>query len=60
MNPKGSPIPVRFSEAETSFLSEAHQTTGLPTAELIRRAVRLMRRQRELVRGYSFVVELAT
>ena len=59
VNPKGSPIPVRFTETEESFLREAATQTGLPSSELIRRAIRLMKRQQELVRGFSFVLELA-
>lgn len=59
VNPKGKPVPVRFGENENKFLAIARKQTGLPSSELVRRAVRLMRRQQELVRGFSFVVDLA-
>jgi hypothetical protein len=57
--PKGKPVPVRFSATETHFLSEAAQTTGLCQAELVRRAVRLLKRQHQHSAGFGFVLELA-
>ena len=58
-NPKGNPVPVRFTETEETFLQAAGASTGLPTSELIRRAVRLMRRQQQMTSSYGFVVDLA-
>ncbi len=58
INPKGKPVPVRFTETETDFLAVAARTTGLTHAELVRRAVRLMKRQ-QASSGYGFMLELA-
>jgi hypothetical protein len=38
-----SPIPTRYAEDESSFISKAAQQTGLPASEIVRRSVRLMR-----------------
>lgn len=57
--PKGKPVPVRFGQAEDVFLQDAARDTGLPVSELVRRSVRLMKRQHQIVRGFHFVVELA-
>lgn len=58
-NPKGSPVPVRFTETENAFLHTAHVKTGLPTSELIRRAVRLMRQKQQTASSFGFVLDLA-
>jgi hypothetical protein len=55
---RDGPIPTRFKTAENAFLIEAAAATGIPVCELIRRGVRLMKRQQQLVRGYSFIAEL--
>lgn len=59
VNPKGKPVPVRFKEDEQAFLSLAAKQTGMPASELVRRAVRLLRRQRESSCNYAFLMELA-
>lgn len=60
VNPKGNPVPVRFREDEQNFLSEASKATGYPTSELVRRAVRLLMREKTVhTNGYGFVVDLA-
>ncbi len=59
INPKGKPVPVRFSETEADFLNDAARTTGLCNAELVRRAVRLMKRHRQLSAGFGFMLDLA-
>jgi hypothetical protein len=37
---KGSPVPIRFSPRDARMLGELKQLTGLPIAEIVRRAVR--------------------
>ncbi|MHA3773634.1 hypothetical protein ACXR0O_19030 [Verrucomicrobiota bacterium sgz303538] len=59
VNPKGKPVPVRFKEDEQEFLVAAAQATGMPAAELIRRAVRLVRREQQAARSFGFLVDLA-
>lgn len=56
---KTKPVPTRFAPSEDLFLHEAARETGLSVSELIRRSVRLMRRQKLIVNSYSFVIELA-
>lgn len=53
-----SPIPVRFFHAETGFLREAKSATGVPVVELVRRSVRLMQRQQQLLHSYGFILDL--
>lgn len=55
---KSHPVPTRFSVEESSFLQEAASDTGLTVSELVRRSVRLFRRQKSLSNSYSFVIEL--
>lgn len=55
----GTPIPTRFRGDEEQFLREAKDATGVSTLELIRRGVRLMKRQQEIVRSYGFILELS-
>lgn len=55
---KTKPIPTRFDQPEDQFLKEAAEVTGMSVSEMVRRSVKLMRRQRELVNSYSFVLEL--
>jgi uncharacterized protein (DUF1778 family) len=56
---KTKPIPTRFETDEDSFLHEAATATGLPISELVRRSVRLMRRQKTLLNSHSFILDLA-
>jgi hypothetical protein len=57
--PKGSPVPTRFELAEDEFLAAAGSATGLPISEVIRRSVRLARRQKELLNdSYQFMLDL--
>ena len=58
--PSTDPVPTRFFEKEAAFLTEAQGKTGLPISELIRRSVRLMKRQTEVCGSYSFVIELSS
>jgi hypothetical protein len=45
--------------AEDHFLLNAHEATGLPVSEVIRRSVRLAKRQYELLNGsYQFMLDL--
>jgi hypothetical protein len=56
---KGEPVPTRFEAAEDAFLKEARLATGLARSELIRRAVRLAKRQCEVLNGnYQFLLNL--
>ncbi len=55
---KGPPIPVRFEEAEIAFLNALHEQTGLPVADLIRRAVRLLAREVDDRGDPSFILKL--
>jgi hypothetical protein len=59
VNPKGSPVPVRFRADEQMFLAEAARATGMPSSELVRRAVRLMKKTRLASKDFGFVVSLA-
>lgn len=59
INPKGKPVPVRFTKAELDFLAVTTNRTGLNSAEVVRRAVRLMERQQRIGGSYSFLLELA-
>jgi hypothetical protein len=55
---KTNPIPVRFEQGEDQFLRKASSDTGLAVAELIRRSVRLLKRQTTASHNYAFVLEL--
>jgi hypothetical protein len=55
---KGNPVPVRFETEEDQFLREAQEATGMPVSEIIRRSVRLMKRQKQIVQSYGFILEL--
>lgn len=57
-NPLGSPIPTKFFASDTKIINAASQNTGLPNSEIIRRAVRLLGRQSEVVNGYEFILRL--
>ena len=59
MDTKTKPVPTRFQADEDTFLHEAAKATGLSVSELVRRSVRLMRRQKLVVNSYSFVLDLA-
>lgn len=55
---KGKPVPVRFERDECTFLDTAAQETGLGMAELVRRSVRLLKRERERENGFGFIINL--
>lgn len=57
--PKTKPIPTRFDAAEDQFLRKASFETGLSKSDLLRRSVRLMRQQKAMFKGYSFILELS-
>jgi len=53
------PVPTRFEAGENAFLNAACAYTGLSHAELIRRSVRLARRQFEVLNeNYQFLLDL--
>jgi hypothetical protein len=52
------PLPVKFYEGENKFLRAAQRATGVPMVELVRRGVRLMERQQQLLHSYGFVLDL--
>lgn len=56
---KSGPKPVRFGVEEEAFLNAAANATGMSVSELVRRSVRLMRRQQEVFNGYGFILELS-
>lgn len=56
---KGNPVPVRFLKSEDKFLHEAAAATGMPVSEIIRRSVRLMHRQQQILHTYGFLIDLA-
>lgn len=56
---KTTPIPTRFEFEEDRFLHEAASATGLSVSELVRRSVRLMKRQKLVVNSFSFVLDLS-
>ena len=56
---KGTPVPTRFEIPEDDFLTKAHHATGLSVSELVRRSVRLAKRQTEVLSGnYQFLLDL--
>jgi len=55
---KTKPIPTRFDEPESAFLHQAAQATGMSVSELLRRSVKLMKRQKEVLNSYHFVLDL--
>lgn len=52
------PVPTKFKPADEEILEAAHEATGFSHSELIRRAVRLMGRQKQAVRNYGFLLQL--
>lgn len=54
-----SPVPTKFTPEDTAFLQKAASDTGLPVSELVRRSVRLLRRQKETFRSYGFLLDIA-
>ena len=54
---KGDPIPTRFDEPENEAIAEIHRRTGLPNAEIIRRAVRLLAQHVKARGSVGFILE---
>jgi hypothetical protein len=54
---KGDPIPTRFDQAEEEAVDVLHRRTGLPRAEIIRRAMRLLRLRFEHEGSVGFILE---
>lgn len=54
------PVPTKFKTREKTILDDARKATGFSNSELIRRAVRLMGRQRDVVKRFDFLLELTT
>lgn len=52
------PVPTKFRPDEEKILEDAHNATGYSNAELIRRAVRLMGRQKQTFSNYGFLLQL--
>lgn len=53
------PIPTKFLVGdEFAVLSEARLDTGLSRSEIVRRAVRLLGRQKKVLGNYHFVLDL--
>lgn len=55
---KSSPKPTRFEEPEDVFLERTTKETGIPVSELIRRGVRLLRKQSNEGKNVQFLVSL--
>lgn len=53
------PVPTKLTSKDEAVLTAARQATGFTNSELIRRAVRLVKRHKEEVGNYNFLVELA-
>lgn len=56
---KTDPIPVRLEMDDAQFVRQASYDTGLPMSDVLRRSVKLMRQQKAMFKGYSFILELA-
>ena len=54
---KGDPIPTRFDQAESEALKKLSNLTGFSRAEIIRRAVRLLRKRFLKEKSVGFIVE---
>lgn len=54
----GDPIPTKFTSLQEAFLNKASHDTNFSRSDLIRRAVILLRRQKTMCRGYSFLLDL--
>jgi hypothetical protein len=52
------PVPTKFRPDEERILEDARTATGYSQAELIRRSVRLMGRQKETFSNYGFLLQL--
>lgn len=57
---KTSPIPTRFDDPESDFLSDAAARTGISRSELVRRSVRLLRAKFQKEGSLGFLLELAS
>ena len=53
----GDPIPTRFDQAESEALKKLCNQTGFSRAEIIRRAVRLLRKRFLKEKSVGFIVE---
>lgn len=56
--PLGKPKPIRFSPSDEQKISKAATATGMNRAEILRRAVRLVDHQQNIVNGYEFLLRL--
>ena len=56
---QGAVVPVRLKGVETGFLKDAAEKTGYKQAEIIRRALRMLRAEAKKQNGFSFMMELA-
>jgi hypothetical protein len=54
---KGDPIPTRFDPPENEAINAIARRTGLPNAEIVRRAVRLLAQQVKARGSVGFIVE---
>jgi hypothetical protein len=58
-SPYGKPIPTKFAADDLVFLQRAALETGLSVSDLVRRSVRLLRRQKDIFRSYGFLLDIA-
>jgi hypothetical protein len=54
---KGDPIPTRFDPPEAAALEKLSNQTGFSRAEIIRRAVRLLRKRFRKEGSVGFIVQ---
>jgi len=54
---KGDPIPTRFDQAESEALKKLCNQTGFSRAEIVRRAVRLLRKRFHKEKSVGFIVQ---
>lgn len=56
--PTRKPIPTRFRENETEFLGSLNRRYAIPTSELIRRSVRLLKREMDKPGSEKLILSL--
>ena len=52
------PIPTKFRATDYDIIEDAVSKTDLNRSEIIRRAVRLLGQQKQIVNGYEFLLRL--
>lgn len=55
---KTKPIPTRFEPLETQYIARMSKMTGLSASEIVRRSVRLLKRQVKTPRDCHIIIGL--